>query len=165
MTKYKTVFASLDNFERGGVEVINDDPKNYVFSNMFDVASQSQPWEKVAIARNQEYVLEAIRAEGTSPWRVTPHDEFALVVDGEVVIDLLDPDENLIEPSSSGSISVSGDPAGKAMGRITAKRGHLSLLPAGKCYRMSAQMPSVVLLQTIMGPETIERWSKICQKF
>ncbi|MFZ1063304.1 MAG: hypothetical protein WAN30_07520 [Acidimicrobiales bacterium] len=132
---------------------------------MFDVASQSQPWEKVAIARNQEYVLEAIRAEGTSPWRVTPHDEFALVVDGEVVIDLLDPDENLIEPSSSGSISVSGDPAGKAMGRITAKRGHLSLLPAGKCYRMSAQMPSVVLLQTIMGPETIERWSKICQKF
>jgi hypothetical protein len=165
MTKYKTVFASLDHFEKGGVEVINDDPKNYVFSNMFDVASRSKPWEKVAIARNQEYVLEAIRAEGTSSWRVTPHDEFALVVDGEVVIDLLDPDKTLVDPSSSGSISLAGEPAGKPMGTITAGRGHLALLPAGKCYRMSAQRPSVVVLQTIMGPETIERWSTICQKF
>lgn len=165
MTKYKTVFASLDNFEKGGVEVINDDPKNYVFSNMFEVASQSKPWEKVAIARNVEYVLEAIRAEGVSPWRVTPHDEFAIVVDGEVVIELLDPEDTLVDPSSSGSIAVQGEPKGVIMGKITARRGHLALLPAGKCYRMIADHPSVVILQTVMGPDTIERWSQICQKY
>ncbi|MGD1014746.1 MAG: hydroxyquinol 1,2-dioxygenase [Acidimicrobiales bacterium] len=165
MTNYKTVFASLDHYEKGGVEVINDDPKNYVFSNMFEVASQAKPWEKVAVARNQEYVLEAIRAEGTSPWRVTPHDEFAIVVDGEVVFELLDPDQTLIDPSASGSITVSGEPAGKVMGKITASRGHLALLPAGKCYRMSAAKPSVIIQQTILGPETVERWSQICQKF
>jgi len=165
VTKYKTVFASLDNFEKGGVEVINDDPKNYVFSNMFEVASQSKPWEKVAIARNVEYVLEAIRAEGVSPWRVTPHDEFAIVVDGEVVIELLDPEDTLVDPSSSGSIAVQGEPKGVIMGKITARRGHLALLPAGKCYRMIADHPSVVILQTVMGPDTIERWSQICQKY
>jgi hypothetical protein len=119
----------------------------------------------VAIARNQEYVLEAIRAEGTSSWRATPHDEFAIVVDGEVVFDLLDPEQAHVDPSSSGSITVAGEPAGKPMGKITAGRGHLALLPAGKCYRMSAQKPSVIVLQTILGPETVERWSQICQKF
>ncbi len=165
MTKYKTVFASLDEFEKGGVEVINDDPKNYVFSNMFEVASQSKPWEKVAIARNVEYVLEAIRAEGVSEWRVTPHDEFAIVVDGEVVIELLDPESALVDPTSSGSIAVQGEPKGVVMGKITARRGHLALLPAGKCYRMIADHPSVVILQTVMGPDTIERWAQICQKY
>lgn len=165
MTKYKTVFASLDKFEKGGVEVINDDPKNYVFSNMFEVASQSKPWEKVAIARNVEYVLEAIRAEGVSEWRVTPHDEFAIVVDGEVVIELLDPESALVDPTSSGSIAVQGEPKGVVMGKITARRGHLALLPAGKCYRMIADHPSVVILQTVMGPDTIERWAQICQKY
>ncbi len=165
MTKYKTVFASLDKFEKGGVEVINDDPKNYVFSNMFEVASQSKPWEKVAIARNVEYVLEAIRAEGVSEWRVTPHDEFAIVVDGEVVIELLDPESTLVDPTSSGSIAVQGEPKGVVMGKITARRGHLALLPAGKCYRMIADHPSVVILQTVMGPDTIERWAQICQKY
>jgi hypothetical protein len=165
VTKYKTVFASLDEFEKGGVEVINDDPKNYVFSNMFEVASQSKPWEKVAIARNVEYVLEAIRAEGVSEWRVTPHDEFAIVVDGEVVIELLDPESALVDPTSSGSIAVQGEPKGVVMGKITARRGHLALLPAGKCYRMIADHPSVVILQTVMGPDTIERWAQICQKY
>lgn len=165
MSKYKTVFAGLDDYEKGGVEVINDDPKNYVFSNMFDVASHSQPWEKVAIAKNQEYVLEVIRAEGTSPWRVTPHDEFALVVGGELVIDLLDPATPLVDPSASGSIMVSGEPQGTIMGHISAQRGHLALLPAGRCYRMTAKNPSVVLLQTVFGPDTIERWSQICQKY
>jgi len=92
MATYTTAFASLDSYDKGGVEIINDDPRNYVFSNMFDVASSAAPWEKVAVAKNMEYVLEVIRAEGTSSWRAAPHDEFALVVDGEVVVELLDPD-------------------------------------------------------------------------
>ena len=66
---YTTVFGSLDNFDKGAVELINDDARHYAFSNVFDVASKSKPWEKVAVAKNFEYVLEAIRAEGQSAWR------------------------------------------------------------------------------------------------
>ena len=91
MTEYTTVFGSLDNYEKGGVDVINDDPKYYAFSNMFEVAANAKPYEKVAVGKNLEYVLEVIRAEGTSEWRATPHDEFALVMDGTLRIELLDP--------------------------------------------------------------------------
>jgi hypothetical protein len=163
MPEYKTVFGSLTNFEKGGVEVINDSPQNYVFSNFFEVASRAKPWEKVAVAKNMEYVIEAIRAEGVSPWRIASHDEFALIMDGKVTIDLLDPDTVTADPSSTGSVAVTGEPSGKKMGQIVATRGHMSLLPANRCYRMSASDPSVVLLQTIQGPDTIERWSDICQ--
>ncbi len=165
MSEYTTVFGRLDQYTKGGVEIINDDPKNYVFSNMFEVASRAKPWQKIAVAKNQQYVLEAIRAEGTSEWRVTPHDEFALVVDGDVVIELLDPASALVDPGESGSRAIEGDPEGTHMGTIYAGHGHMALLPAGRCYRMSAEKPSVVLLQSIQGPDTIERWADICQKF
>ena len=61
---YATVFASLSDYTKGGVEIVNDDPRHYAFSNMFEVASMSRPWEKVAVAKNMEYVLEVVRAEG-----------------------------------------------------------------------------------------------------
>ena len=61
---YKTIFGSLSKYEKGHIDIIDDDAKHYVFSNMFEVANKSQPWEKVAVGINQEYVLEAIRAEG-----------------------------------------------------------------------------------------------------
>ncbi|HKE73510.1 MAG TPA: hypothetical protein VKB57_07835 [Acidimicrobiales bacterium] len=163
MASYTTAFASLDHYDKGGVEIINDDPKNYVFSNMFDVASAARPWEKVAVAKNMEYVLEVIRAEGTSEWRATPHDEFALVVDGEVVVDLLDPAEPHVDAGAQGSVAVAGEPEGTRMGRITAGRGHMALLPAGRCYRFTAERPGVILLQTIDGPDTVYRWADICQ--
>ena len=117
-------------------------PKNYVFSNMFDVASTARPWEKVAVAKNMEYVLEVIRAEGTSEWRAAPHDEFALVVDGEVVVDLLDPDRAAGRPRRARARwRVDGEPAGTPMGRIVAGRGHMALLPAGRCYRFTRRAP------------------------
>ena len=103
-----------------------------------------------------------IRAEGTSEWRTASHDEFALVVDGEVVVDLLDPDE-LPAGAAAGSVAVDGEPAGTPMGRITAGRGHMALLPAGRCYRFSAERPGVILLQTLEGPDTVYRWAEICQ--
>jgi hypothetical protein len=80
MPEYKTVFGSLTNYEKGGVEIINDQPQNYVFSNFFEVANGAKPWEKVAIAKNMEYVIEAIRAEGVSPWRMASHDEFCWIL-------------------------------------------------------------------------------------
>jgi len=162
-TEYTTVFGSLDDFEKGGVDAIDDDPRNYVFSNMFEVASAAEPWEKVAVGKNMEYVLEAIRAEGTSEWRATPHDEFALVMDGSVVVELLDPDEPLVAAEAQGSIAVDGEPTGTPMGHIVAGRGHMAMLPAGRCYRFRADAPSVILLQTIEGPDTIYRWAEICQ--
>jgi hypothetical protein len=36
----------------------------------------------VAVGKKIEYVIEAIRAEGTSGWRAAAQDEFALVMDG-----------------------------------------------------------------------------------
>lgn len=164
MAQYTTRFGSLESYEKGGVELINDDPKNYVFSNMFEVAANARPWEKVAVAKNMEYVLEVIRAEGTSGWRRAAQDEFALVVDGEVAVDLLDPDEPPSrEPSATGSVAVEGEPTGKRMGRVLAGHGHMTLLPSGRCYRFSAERPSVILLQTIEGPDTVYRWAEICQ--
>src|SRR4029077_805162 len=89
MADYSTVFGSLDSFRKGGVDIIDDDPKNYAFSNVFDVAGRSRPYERVAVGRDFEYVIEAVRAEGTSPWFGAAHDEFALCMDGEVELHLV----------------------------------------------------------------------------
>jgi hypothetical protein len=163
MATYTTRFGSLDGYEKGGVELIDDNPRNYAFSNMFEVASNAEPWEKVAVAKNMEYVLEVVRAEGTSEWRAASHDEFALVVDGEVTVELLDPDDAQVDPGATGSVALAGEPAGRRMGRVVARRGHMTLLPAGRGYRFTADAPSVILLQTIEGPDTVYRWADICQ--
>jgi hypothetical protein len=163
MVTYATRFGSLDHYEKGRVEVIDDDPKNYVFSNLFHVASRSRPYEKVAVGKNLEYVLEAIRAEGTSEWRVARHDEFMLVMDGEIEIRLRTVADDSLIPDADGSVALPGEPSGQPMGRIVARRGHQVLLPAGRAYQLSAGRPSVLLLQTIQGPDTVEKWAAICQ--
>jgi len=164
MTEYVTRFGSPDRFEKGGVEIINDDPRHYAFSNIFEVASRAKPYEKIAVGKNMQYVLEAIRAEGTSEWRVCGHDEFALVMDGEVEISLLKPADPSIVPSHrEGSVRLTGEPPGRRMGVITARRGHMTLLPAGAAYRFHAARPGVILLQTIAGEDTQFRWADICQ--
>ncbi|HUP37891.1 MAG TPA: hydroxyquinol 1,2-dioxygenase [Candidatus Limnocylindria bacterium] len=164
MASQPTRFGSLQRYEKGGVEVIKDDPRNYVFSNVFEVASKAKPYEKVAVGKNIEYVIEAIRAEGTSGWRVAAQDEFALVMDGEIEVRLVKPDDpSPVPPGSRGSIPLAGDPAGKKMGRVRARRGHMTLLPAGAAYQFHAGRPSVILLQTLAGRDTVERWAQICQ--
>jgi hypothetical protein len=163
MGEYRTEFGSLDDYEKGRVIVVDDDPKAYVFSNVFEVANMSKPYEKVAVGKNLEYVLEAIRCEGTSEWRATPHDEFALVMDGTVVVELLDPDDQLVDPDANGSIGLDGEPAGSRMGRITMTRGHQAMLPAGRCYRFTCDGVGVIMLQTIEGPDTVYKWAEICQ--
>ena len=162
MTTYVTKFGALDNFEKGTIDIVDDDPKHYVFSNMFEVASTSKPWEKVAVAKNMEYVLEAIRAEGTSEWRTCAHDEFALVMDGEVTVELVKLDAPLVPADKSGSVRVSGEPTGRRMGHIVLSRGHQALLPANAAYRFVSARPGVILLQTIVGDDTVQRWADIC---
>lgn len=164
MADVKTVFGSLSNYQKGGIQVINDDPKNYVFSNLFDVAAKSKPFERVAVGKNFEYVIECLRAEGTSPWYIADHDEFALVMDGEVEVRLQKPGPGQTAPAGSdGAILVKGEPAGPKMGRITAARGHMALLPKGSAYQFHAAKPGVVTIQTVQGPLTLERWAEICE--
>ncbi len=164
MLEQQTRFGSLDRWEKGGVQVINDDPRNYVFSNVFEVASRSDPYAKVAVGKNFEYVIEAIRAEGASGWRAAADDEFALVMDGEVEIRLLKPaDASTVPDGTQGSVALSGAPAGRKMGVIRARRGHMALLPAGAAYQFHALRPGVILLQTMASRDTVERWSEICQ--
>lgn len=163
MSDVKTIFGSLQSFHKGGVEVIDDDPRNYVFSNVFDVAAKAKAFERIAVGKNFEYVVECVRAEGTSPWYTCAHDEFALVLDGKVEIRLFKPDRALLAPDRSGAVALTERPAGRAMGRILAGRGHLALLPKNALYQFHAEAPSVMTIQTIQGPLTIERWAEICQ--
>src|SRR5262245_8222859 len=164
MAQQATRFGSLERYEKGGVEVINDNAKNYVFSNVFQVASGAKPYEKIAVGRNIEYVIEAIRAEGTSGWRAAAHDEFARVMDGEVEVRLLKLDDpSTVPPDTQGSVALAGTPKGKKMGVVKARRGHMTLLPAGAAYQFHAARPGVVLLQTLIGRDTVERWADICQ--
>src|SRR5688572_28722143 len=164
MSQVVTRFGSLERWDKGGVEIINDDPKNYVFSNIFEVASKAKPYEKVAVGKNIDYVIEAIRAEGMSAWRAPGQDEFALVMDGEVEIHLLKlADRAAVPAGTKGSIELAGTPAGKTMGRVRARRGHMALLPVGAAYQFRAESPGVILLQTLAGRDTVERWADICQ--
>ena len=159
-----TRFGSLQHYDKGGVEVINDNAKNYVFSNVFEVASKARPYEKVAVGKNLEYVIEAIRADGTSGWRAPAQDEFALVMDGEVEVRLVKLADSTVVPSGTrGSIGLPGTPAGRKMGVVRARRGHMTLLPVGSAYQFHAARPGVILLQTLASADTVERWAEICQ--
>jgi hypothetical protein len=162
MPQYTTRFGSLLDYQKGGVEAIDDEPEHYAFSNMFEVAANAKAWEKVAVGKNQEYVLEVIRAEGTSEWRTATHDETALVMDGTVTVELVKLDEPAVAADKSGSVRIDGEPVGRKMGRVIASRGHMTLLPANAAYRFHADTPGVILLQTILGDDTVERWAEIC---
>ena len=161
---YQTKFGSLEHHEKGGIEVINDDPRNYVFSNIYEVASKAEPYEKIAVGKNLKYVLEVIRAEGTSPWYTVSHDEAAIIMDGEVEVRLVKLEAQIVSEEHEGTTQLEGNPNGKKMGHIIARRGHMALLPKGAAYQFHASKPGVILLQTIAGDLTGERWKDICQK-
>jgi hypothetical protein len=165
MTPFHTVFASLESYVRGTIETVNDDPKHFAFSNVFDVAARSRPYEKVVVALNLDYVLETLRADGLSDWYAAAHDEFAIVMDGEVQIELvkLDAPEQIIPADKRGSVRVPGAPPGRKMGYIKCRRGHQALLPKGAAYRFRARTPGVLLLQTMLGELSIQKWPQICR--
>ncbi|MDF2743362.1 MAG: hydroxyquinol 1,2-dioxygenase, partial [Actinomycetia bacterium] len=41
LSRFTTRFGSLDDYEKGHVEVIDDEPHHYAFSNVFETASRS----------------------------------------------------------------------------------------------------------------------------
>lgn len=162
---YETKFGSLARYEKGGVQPIDDDVKNYAFSNCFEIANKSKPYEKVVFGQNQIYVLECLRAEGSSPWYTCAHDEFALVMDGEVEIHLVKLDAEQVVPDTekNGAVLVRGEPRGAKMGWMKLRRGHQGMLPKNTAYQFRSAKPGVVILQTCKGELSIERWAEICQ--
>ena len=62
-----------------------------------------------------------------------------------------------------GSVALDAEPAGTRMGTVRARRGHMTLLPAGAAYQMQADRPGVLLIQGIEGEDTLYRWAEICQ--
>jgi hypothetical protein len=163
MTQYQTRFGSLQDYEKGRVEIVDDDPRNYVFSNIFEVASKSAPYERVAVGKNFEYVIEAVRAEGLSGWYTADHDEFALTMDGEIEVHLVKLDKPAAASGSQGAMLLEGLPEGRKMGRLLLRRGHMGLLPKGAAYRFQALQPSAMMIQTLLGPVTVQKWAEICQ--
>ena len=105
---------------------------------------------------------EAVRVEGESPWYAAPHDEFAIVMDGEVTFRFVKLADDQVPHHEGGAVRLGGVPNGPAMGRVTARRGHQVLLPKGAAYQLSAGTPAVAIVQTRDGPETVKRWSEIC---
>lgn len=163
---YQTRFGSLQHFEKGHVEPIADDVRHYAFSNCFEIASKSSPYEKVVFGQNQIYVLETLRAEGTSPWYTSAHDEFALVMDGEVEVHLvqLDASQTVADAEKNGAVLVKGEPKGPKMGWMKLSRGHQGLLPKNTAYQFrTAGAPGVIVLQTCKGDLSVEKWADICQ--
>lgn len=164
MSNQQTRFGTLENYQKGSVQVIDDDPKHYAFSNVFEVASKSKPYEKVAVGKNLKYVIEAVRAEGNSPWFAAAHDEAALVMDGEVEVHYIKPDQPVVKEGTEGTVTLKSEPQGKKMGWVKCRRGHQALLPAGAAYQFrNPGKPGVLLVQTILGPSTVEKWAEICQ--
>lgn len=163
---YQTRFGSLKHYEKGHVEPISDDVRHYAFSNCFEIANNSRPYEKVVFGQNQIYVLETLRAEGRSPWYTCAHDEFALVMDGEIEVHLvqLAPAQTVPDPEKNGAVLVAGDPQGAKMGWMKLSRGHQALLPKNTAYQFRAVGdPGVIVLQTCKGELSVEKWAEICQ--
>jgi hypothetical protein len=146
--------------------MIDDDPRNYAFSNVFEVASRAAPYEKIVVAKNRQYVIETLRAEGESDWFAASHDEFALVMDGRVEIELvkLDFPATVVPAEVQGSVRLTSAPIGRNMGFMRLGRGHQALLPQKAAYRFRAtEAIGVIVLQTIVGPASVQKWAEICR--
>src|ERR1700761_3193996 len=156
----QTLFGSLNSFNKGSIEIISGKPEHYAMSNVFEVASIAKPYEKVVVGKNLKYVIETLRAEGSSPWFAASHDEFAVVLDGEIDIYFIKPSDGpLVDAQTEGSVRLEGQPSGQSMGHVRLRRGHQALLPAGAAYKFDAVKKGVLLVQTILGRDSVQKWA------
>ncbi|SAL43843.1 hypothetical protein AWB69_04430 [Caballeronia udeis] len=159
----ETYLGSLGNYRKGSIEIIKGKPGHYAMSNVFEVASHAAPYEKVVVGKNLKYVIETVRAESVSPWFSASHDEFAVVLDGEIDVHFIKPSNGpLVNADTEGSVRLDAEPAGQPMGYVRLRRGHQALLPAGAAYRFEARQTGVLLVQTILGSCSVEKWAEIC---
>lgn len=161
MSQAHTVFGSLRDYTKGTIELVSGEARHYVFSNIFEVAGKSKPYERIVVARNMEYVQEVMRAEGVSPWFACGHDEFALCMDGDVVVDFIKM-RNPPSAEKNGAVSAGEAPEGARMGYVKLRRGHQVLLGAGNAYRFTATTPGVLMQQTVLGDLSVQKWREIC---
>ena len=161
MVEAQTVFGSLKDYTKGTIELVSGEARHYVFSNIFEVASKSAPYERIVVGKNIEYVQEVMRAEGVSPWFACGHDEFALCMDGEVTVDFIKM-TNPPDTAKNGAVLVGGPPDGQRVGWVKLKRGHQVLLGAGNAYRFTATVTGVLLQQTVLGDLSVQKWREIC---
>ena len=160
MSQAHTVFGSLRDYTKGTIELVSGEARHYVFSNIFEVASKSPPYQRVVVGKNLEYVQEVMRAEGVSPWFACGHDEFALCMDGEITVDFI----RMTTPPSAdnnGAVLVGDQPDGQRMGWVKLKRGHQVMLGAGNAYRFTAAVTGVLLQQTVLGELSVQKWREI----
>ncbi len=87
------------------------------------------------------------------------------MLDGQVEIHLvkLNDPRSILAGDTHGTVRVPGTPVGRKMGRLKLRRGHQALLPAGAAYQFVAGQPGVILLQTLKGELTSEKWADVCQ--
>lgn len=162
----RTKFGSITDFVKGGVEITGkDEASRYLFSNMFEVAASAAPWERIVVAKNLEFTIEVARAEGASPWYNCAHDETALLMEGAMEIHFISPSDPSVLPdeNSEGAMRLTGEPAGAKMGHVVATAGHLTLLPARSAYQFRPSELGLILIQSALGPESIEKWADIVQ--
>lgn len=158
---YNTHIGSLDSYEKGIID-LKDDLRKYAFSNIFEVAGNAKPFERIAVVQNLEYVAEVTRVEGESPWYAAPHDEFVIVMEGEITFNFIKLEDDQVPSHEGGAVQLGGRPNGASMGRVIARRGHQVLLPKGSAYQLTSKAPGVAIVQTVDGPLTQKRWSEIC---
>lgn len=164
MSAYTTKLGSLENYEKGSIQIVQGEATNYAFSNVFEVAAQGKPYEKTIVGMNLKFVIESVLAEGQSAWFTASHDEFVIVMDGEVRVDYLKLNEALVPAEQEGTHLAGEQPNGVPMGYVVLKQGHQAILPVGSAYRFEASKKSVMLIQTIKGPLSVEKWNDICIK-
>ena len=163
---YQTQFGSLDRLRQGRRA---DDLRRRQELRVLQLLSRSRArasrTRRSCFGQNQIYVLECLRADGASPWYTCAHDEFALVMDGEVEIHLVKLQGEQIVPDAehNGAVLVKGEPKGAKMGWMKLTRGHQGMLPKNTAYQFKSAKPGVVVLQTCKGDLSIERWAQICQ--
>lgn len=162
MNRAVTQMGSLREFKKGYVEIYKGNSRRFVFSNIFDVANCSAAYDRTAVACNGPYTLETLKAEGTSEWFGSSHDEFLLVMDGTITVTISTKSDS-VELSENGAVIINEQLVCKNMGVIIAEKGHMVLLPADCAYQFHTPGLGVLIIQTMAGPLTRYRWSEICQ--
>src|SRR5438445_12748359 len=99
-------------------------------SNIYEIgATWPKSYDRVVIGKNGPYVLACFRPEGEdAPWWYMPHDEYLLLVEGEVRVDYIEPRDQL-KPGPHKNVT------GPDMGHMGFRGDRLTSWPACVAYR------------------------------
>lgn len=149
--------GSMEKYTKGHLQLIDDKPLRYAMSNIFEIGAKwPKAYDRVVVGKNGPYVIACFRADGEEPWWwYMPHDEYAVLVEGEIRVDYVEPRDELA-PGPHATVS------GTDMGHMILRDGSLASLPARVAYRFRAPRKSLALLQTKHNPWLTYAWEDIC---